>query len=92
MKSSATGGSDIWDRNRYLNVWICDISDGASAGTAGYAYRPTPTAPTISASGPTTFCDGGSVDLTSSYSTGNTWSGADAQSCREIPAWVWNSL
>lgn len=41
MKSSATGGADIWDRNNYLNVWICDISNGASSGTAGYAYRPT---------------------------------------------------
>lgn len=43
MKSSATGGSDIWDRNRYLNIWICNISNGASSGVAGYAYRPTPT-------------------------------------------------
>lgn len=43
MKSSSTGGSDIWDRNDYLNVWICDISNGASYGTAGYAYRPTTT-------------------------------------------------
>lgn len=43
MKASATGGSQIWDRNKYLNVWICDISNGASSGTAGYAYRPTPT-------------------------------------------------
>lgn len=43
MKSSATGGSDPWDRNDYLNVWICDISNGAGSGTAGYAYRPTPT-------------------------------------------------
>ncbi|MFT6924283.1 MAG: hypothetical protein ACJA1C_003304, partial [Crocinitomicaceae bacterium] len=33
-----------------------------------------PTAPTIIAGGPTTFCDGGSVNLTSSYLTGNTWS------------------
>lgn len=46
MKSSATGGSDIWDRNKYLNVWICDISTGTAnpnSGTAGYAYRPSPT-------------------------------------------------
>lgn len=40
MKASATGGSQIWDRNKYLNVWICDISNGAGSGTAGYAYRP----------------------------------------------------
>ncbi len=43
MKSSATGGSQIWNRNNYLNVWICDISNGANSGTAGYAYRPNPT-------------------------------------------------
>ena len=43
MKSSATGGSDIWNRNNYLNVWICDITNGLNYGTAGYAYRPTPT-------------------------------------------------
>ncbi len=33
-----------------------------------------PSAPTISASGPTTFCNGGSVDLTSSQSSGIVWS------------------
>ena len=38
MKSSATGGSQIWNRNNYLNVWICDITNGAGFGTAGYAY------------------------------------------------------
>lgn len=43
MKSSATGGSQIWNRNNYLNVWICDITNGAGYGTAGYAYRPTTT-------------------------------------------------
>lgn len=40
MKSALTGGSTIWNRNNYLNVWICDISNGATSGTAGYAYRP----------------------------------------------------
>ena len=43
MKSSTNGGSQIWNRNNYLNIWICDISNGANSGTAGYAYRPTPT-------------------------------------------------
>jgi hypothetical protein len=32
-----------------------------------------PSAPTISADGPTSFCTGGSVVLTSSETTGNTW-------------------
>jgi hypothetical protein len=41
----------------------------------------TPSAPTISASGPLTFCSGGSVTLTSSATSGNTWStGATTQS------------
>lgn len=34
----------------------------------------TPTTPTISANGPTSFCTGGSVDLTASTTTGNVWS------------------
>jgi PKD repeat protein len=33
-----------------------------------------PSTPTISANGATSFCTGGSVELTSSASTGNTWS------------------
>ena len=37
-----------------------------------------PAMPVITAGGPTSFCTGGSVVLTSSYSTGNTWSTAAA--------------
>jgi len=33
-----------------------------------------PNAPTVAASGATTFCTGGSVTLTSDYVGGNTWS------------------
>ena len=40
MKSSSTNGADPWDRTRYINVWICDITNGAMSGTAGYAYLP----------------------------------------------------
>lgn len=39
-----------------------------------------PATPTISASGSTTFCTGGSVDLTSSSTTGNLWSNASTAS------------
>ncbi|MFN5372482.1 MAG: T9SS type A sorting domain-containing protein [Bacteroidia bacterium] len=38
------------------------------------AVNAAPATPTISANGPTTFCTGGSVTLTSSSATGNTWS------------------
>lgn len=37
--------------------------------------HPAPTAPTVTTSGPTSFCDGGSVTLTSSQASGNTWTG-----------------
>ncbi len=36
VKSSSTGGSNAWDRNRYLNLWVCDIS----GGILGYAQFP----------------------------------------------------
>src|SRR5690606_7291473 len=36
--------------------------------------NPLPAAPTITPSGATTFCAGGSVNLTSSQASGNTWS------------------
>ncbi|MNU79358.1 hypothetical protein D3C71_689720 [compost metagenome] len=36
--------------------------------------NPAPAAPTVTPGGPTAFCPGGSVTLTSSAATGNTWS------------------
>ncbi|MEO9533825.1 MAG: M43 family zinc metalloprotease [Crocinitomicaceae bacterium] len=43
MKGDTGGdtGTPGWDRNSYVNVWICDITNGASSGVAGYAYKPT---------------------------------------------------
>lgn len=41
MKYVASGGTPAWDRSKYLNVWICDITNGAQSGVAGYAYSPT---------------------------------------------------
>lgn len=41
MKSTANGGTDSWDHTKYLNVWICNISNGLGYGTAGWAYLPT---------------------------------------------------
>jgi len=39
---SAPDGRAPWDTDRYLNIWICDISSGATGGflTVGYAYLP----------------------------------------------------
>ncbi len=61
------------------------IVDGACSSAASnviaVTVNPIPAAPTITAGGPTTFCTGGSVVLTSSYATGNNWStGATTQS------------
>jgi hypothetical protein len=36
VKSSATGGADPWPSNRYLNMWVCQLS----GGLLGYAQFP----------------------------------------------------
>lgn len=36
VKSTATGGDDPWDRNSYLNVWVCNLG----SGLLGYATFP----------------------------------------------------
>jgi PKD repeat protein len=43
MKGNTSGdtGTPVWNRNNYVNVWICDITNGATSGVAGYAYKPT---------------------------------------------------
>jgi hypothetical protein len=57
------------------------VSNGSISCTDQVLVSPAGVTPTISASGSTTFCQGGSVVLTSSSTTGNTWSnGATTQS------------
>ncbi|KAA0994186.1 T9SS type A sorting domain-containing protein [Dyadobacter sp. UC 10] len=36
VKHAESGGSDAWDPDRYLNIWICDLS----GGILGYATFP----------------------------------------------------
>lgn len=36
VKYTSQGGLDAWDRNRYLNFWVCDLS----GGLLGYAQFP----------------------------------------------------
>ncbi len=36
VKYTSKGGSDAWDRNSYLNIWVCDLS----GGLLGYAQFP----------------------------------------------------
>ncbi|MEM9929652.1 MAG: M43 family zinc metalloprotease, partial [Bacteroidota bacterium] len=37
VKQSDQGGSDAWDTESYLNIWVCSIEGGA---LLGYAYPP----------------------------------------------------
>lgn len=42
MKFDALGGSDAWNTDFYLNIWVCDMyPSGAPSFTAGYATPPT---------------------------------------------------
>jgi hypothetical protein len=36
MKSAATGGHDAWPRDKYLNIWVCNLG----GGLLGYAQFP----------------------------------------------------
>ncbi len=44
IPAGATGttgnGDPAWDPDTYMNIWICNITNGAGAGVAGYAYLP----------------------------------------------------
>lgn len=41
MKRDATGGKDGWDPTKYLNIWVCNLTNSLGGGqTLGYAYLP----------------------------------------------------
>jgi hypothetical protein len=42
VKNSTTGGSNAWDRTKYLNIWVCNLG----GGLLGYAQFPGGTAAT----------------------------------------------
>lgn len=42
VKYASSGGHDIWDRNKYLNLWVCNLGNGL----LGYAQFPGGTAAT----------------------------------------------
>src|SRR5205085_2849342 len=58
--------------NYTVIVTTSGCSSAASAPTS-VTVNPAPPTPTITPGGPTTFCAGGSVTLTSSSATGNQW-------------------
>jgi len=41
MKRTSCGGKDGWDPSKYLNIWVCDLTNSQGGGiTLGYAYLP----------------------------------------------------
>ena len=40
MKKNNTLGKDGWDPSRYLNIWVCNLSNVGGGQTLGYAYLP----------------------------------------------------
>lgn len=77
----ATTQSIIVTQGGNYTVSVSNGNCSSSSTATVVTVNPVPSTPTISASGLTTFCSGGSVNLTSSSSTGNTWStGATTQS------------
>src|SRR5207248_3676358 len=55
-----------------VTVTTSGCTSAASAATT-VTVNPIPATPTITPGGPTTFCTGGSVTLTSSSASGNQW-------------------
>ncbi len=70
-----TGQQYVANANGNYTVVVTDGNSCSSAPSAAttVTVNPTPSTPTITPSGPTTFCAGGSVTLTSSSASGNQW-------------------
>lgn len=79
------GASYLWSNGETTQTIVvstsgsysCQITNACgivSSTVADITLFNTPNAPVISASGPTTFCQGGSVDLTSNIASGILWS------------------
>lgn len=41
MKRTVTGGVVAWNTDKYLNIWVCDISISGNDVLLGYAFPPT---------------------------------------------------
>lgn len=71
---ATTASITVTTSNTYSCVVTKTNGCSATSNAIVVTVNPTPAAPVISANGPTTFCNGGSVMLTSSYASGNEWS------------------
>ena len=74
--NGTTGKTLTTNQAGQFSVKITDANGCSSAPSAPVSVQllPTPPAPTVTASGPTTFCEGGEVTLTSSGASTYLWS------------------
>ncbi len=72
--SGETTQSIIVTTSNNYSVTVTDGTCSATSAATSVTVNPTPSTPTISASGSTTLCDGETVTLTSSSASGNLWS------------------
>ena len=72
--TETTGSISVSTSGSYTVTYTDGNGCSATSTPTVVTVNANPATPTVTASGPTTFCDGGSVDLTSSYSSGNVWS------------------
>jgi hypothetical protein len=72
--SVSTQSNTITTSGTYYTTVTENGCTSAQSNNITITVNTTPTQPTISANGPTTFCSGNSVVLTSSASAGNLWS------------------
>ncbi len=77
--SGSTANTITVSTSGSYTVTYTDVNGCISAPSipVNVVVNPIPAAPTVTASGPTTFCAGGSVTLTSSESSGNVWSNTE---------------
>lgn len=40
MKFDSLGGTNAWDRNHFLNIWVCNLENGSSQSILGYGQYP----------------------------------------------------
>jgi hypothetical protein len=83
---SSAGSGNVWSNgstsqsitvNSTGSYSVMEVANGCSSNTSipvVVTVNPPPTTPIVTASGVTTFCDGGTVVLSSSAPTGNQWS------------------
>ncbi|MFT3933470.1 MAG: M43 family zinc metalloprotease [Chitinophagaceae bacterium] len=66
MKASATGGDDAWDANSYLNIWVCNLTNGITG------YSSVPGGPTAKDGVVITTNAFGTINKTGIYNLGRT--------------------